>query len=491
MTDECLKMMEVLRHAFTARAPEETLPAEFAGEVELQTFHAELLEMRRFILAVAQGDLGRTLAVRGFTAGALKSLQASLKHMTWQTQRIASGDFSQRLDFMGDFSLAFNSMAEQLEKSVRTILEKEEELERRNASLQREIVERERMQTALAEREAHYRTITESMQDVVWILDSETLRFLYVSPSVKGLRGYTPEEVVGSHLDDSLTPQSATAARHRILEHRLLFLSGSEPADTFHTTEVEERCKDGSTVWTEAIARYRHNERTASVEIHGVSRNITERRALRLQLEQQATRDDLTGTFNRRHFLVTAEQEIRRARRSGHSFCVAMLDIDHFKTINDTFGHAMGDLALQEMAAACSKSLRDADFIGRLGGEEFAIALIDTELRQGLLVAERIRCKIERLSIVDDGGEPVPLRVSVGVAELATPEGSLEDVLALADQALYRAKNGGRNRVEGGEQGGNMALSALLPEPSRNKQERLADQSAGLGRRHQPPGLGG
>ena len=441
-------MLELLRQALAARAPEEKLPEEFAGEADLQIFYGELMEMRRFILAVAQGDLAKPLAVRGYTAGALKSLQASLKHMTWQTQRIAAGDFTQNLDFMGDFSEAFNSMTKRLEQSVATIREKEEELTRRNSALLAEIAERERVQEALAESEAHYRMITESMKDVVWILDSETLRFRYISPSVFGLRGYTAQEVVGCHLNEVLAPHSAEVAAQRVHEHRLLFLSGMLPEDTFYSVEVEELCKDGSTVWTEAIARYRYNQKTASVEIHGVSRNITERRALRLRLEQQATRDGLTGVFNRRHFLAVAGQEIRRCQRAGSPLCVVMLDIDHFKAINDTFGHAMGDRALQELTATTRKSLRDTDVFGRLGGEEFAIVLIDTELRQGLLAAERIRHQIEALQLLADDGTCIPLRVSLGVTELSATADCLETLLAQADQALYRAKEGGRNRVE-------------------------------------------
>lgn len=450
MSNDCHRKLELLRQTLMARMPEEVPPRDICFEPELLTFHAELLELRRFILAVSQGDLNQPLNLKGHTAGALKNLQANLRHLTWQTRMIASGDFSQRLDFLGDLSDAFNMMVDQLAQAINIIREKEEELAAYNTALLQEIRAKEEAQAALVASEEHYRTLTESMKDVVWVLDSDSLRFIYVSPSVRALRGFSPEEVIGQHVNDTLTEQSAAMLRERILEQRELFLHCRIPEKTFFTAEIEERCKNGGTVWTEAIMRYRVHPETGGIDIHGTSRDITERRTLRLQLERQATSDDLTGVFNRRFFLSCAEQEVRKSARSGHPLSIIMIDLDHFKKVNDTFGHATGDRALKEIALACNRTLREFDKIGRLGGEEFALLLVNTDLEHGEQVAERIRQEISDLQVLSDRNEPIPLRVSAGVTALSHRKDTLSDMLARADQALYRAKASGRNRVERG-----------------------------------------
>jgi len=437
----------LLREILTAKTPPE-LPRDLAAEEELARLYAELLELRRFIMAIAGGDLSTSTDIRGYTAGALKTLQANLKHMTWQTQMIATGDFSQRLDFMGDFSKAFNSMASQLEESQRIIRESQEELARTNAGLELEVSRRERAQDALAEREAHYRNLTETMKDVVWILDTETLHFTYVSPSVERLRGFTPKEIMAQPLDAALAPRETWTLTQMIRANRQKFLDGSIDETMYFTSEVEQIRKDGSTVWTEAIVRYVRNEKTGGIDIHGVTRDISDRRALRLELERQATTDSLTGIANRRHFLSLAEREVRRCGRHGCSISLLMIDIDHFKNVNDTFGHATGDLAIRAVATACGSELRNSDLIGRIGGEEFCILLVETELEKACGVAERLRGLVQDIRLTADDGRTVGLTASIGVAGLRHGEHDLPDLMARADKALYQAKNAGRNRVE-------------------------------------------
>jgi diguanylate cyclase (GGDEF)-like protein len=394
----------LLREILTAKTPPE-LPRDLAAEEELARLYAELLELRRFIMAIAGGDLSTSTDIRGYTAGALKTLQANLKHMTWQTQMIATGDFSQRLDFMGDFSKAFNSMASQLEESQRIIRESQEELARTNAGLELEVRRRERAQAALAEREAHYRNLTETMKDVVWILDTETLHFTYVSPSVERLRGFTPKEIMAQPLDAALAPRETWTLTQMIRANRQKFLDGSIDETMYFTSEVEQIRKDGSTVWTEAIVRYVQNDKTGGIDIHGVTRDISDRRAL-------------------------------------------MIDIDHFKNVNDTFGHATGDLAIRAVATACGSELRNSDLIGRIGGEEFCILLVETELEKACGVAERLRGLVQDIRLTADDGRTVGLTASIGVAGLRHGEHDLPDLMARADKALYQAKNAGRNRVE-------------------------------------------
>ncbi len=164
--------------------------------------------------------------------------------------------------------------------------------------------------------------------------------------------------------------------------------------------------------------------------------------------------DSLTGTSNRRHFVEAAEQELARARRYGHPSSLLMLDIDHFKSINDTHGHAVGDEALRTFTAACRALLRESDLLGRTGGEEFAILLPETDVAGARMVAERIRrCTAELL--VPARTETVRFTVSIGVACCAAGTRDVDAMLSSADEALYRAKAAGRNRV----------LCALEPTP--------------------------
>ena len=442
------QLVETLRQVLHDKNARETLLPDFSEHAGLRLLYDELIQLRRFVLDIAAGDLSSTISCKGYTAGALKSLQANLKHLAWQTRMIASGDFSQRLDFMGEFSQDFNSMTEQLENSIHIIKEKEKQLGVINAGLLQEIEIRKKAEAALVESEAHYRNLTETMKDVVWILDTATLCFTYVSPSVLELRGFTPEEIIAQPMDTALTPESAVYVRASIQEQRGKFLAGQYPKNQFFTSEVAQPCKNGSTVWTEAITHYVINEKTGSVELHGVTRDITDRKTLQLELQRQATVDELTNLYNRRYFLLCAEKEMQRCRRHGSALAFLMLDIDHFKQVNDTFGHAVGDLALQAVAGACAELLRSSDCIGRVGGEEFALLLVETNMSQAKRVAERLRRQIEAISLMTADDQPVFLKVSIGVTESRIKSDSLSLMMVRADQALYKAKKSGRNRVE-------------------------------------------
>ena len=176
--------------------------------------------------------------------------------------------------------------------------------------------------------------------------------------------------------------------------------------------------------------------------------DITDHKRMESQLRQLATIDDLTGTLNRRAFFAAAEQEMERAVRYGNAVSVVMFDLDHFKQVNDRYGHALGDQALREAATALQAKLRDVDILGRLGGEEFAILLPETPLAGAMEVAERLRHAIAALSIPRQSDQsPLSLTASLGVAERLPEEITVDKVLARADLALYRAKTDGRNRV--------------------------------------------
>ncbi|WP_231849008.1 sensor domain-containing diguanylate cyclase [Paramagnetospirillum magneticum] len=169
----------------------------------------------------------------------------------------------------------------------------------------------------------------------------------------------------------------------------------------------------------------------------------------REELRRQADTDPLTGVPNRRHLMSVAEHELARTLRYGGALALFMVDIDHFKAINDTWGHPTGDRVIQVLAAAMAASAREQDTAGRLGGEEFAAVLPETDLEGAAIMAERLREAVEAItSALDDQGQPVRFTVSIGVAAIQLGDGSVEDILGRADRALYAAKHGGRNRVE-------------------------------------------
>lgn len=164
------------------------------------------------------------------------------------------------------------------------------------------------------------------------------------------------------------------------------------------------------------------------------------------RLTELAIKDDLTGAFNRRYFLAQASQHHSYQVRYKMPVSVMMLDIDHFKTVNDTYGHHAGDISLIEFANTCTNNLRDTDMFSRLGGEEFAISMPGLDLSHASQTAEKIRRIIEQLEIDTTGGEAIKFTVSIGVVEMQQKE-SLESALSRADKALYTAKRNGRNRV--------------------------------------------
>lgn len=180
-----------------------------------------------------------------------------------------------------------------------------------------------------------------------------------------------------------------------------------------------------------------------------LTRNLHENHVQRKKLEDLAIQDPLTGLNNRRYFMMSASEHLRLANRSGHSLCILMVDLDHFKRVNDTFGHATGDQVIRLTADVLRHELRASDVLARFGGEEFIACLPETELEAAGVAAERIRSSLEGSSLETvQGGEAV-LRVtaSLGIAAIRKGSESLDELIERADLALYEAKHGGRNRV--------------------------------------------
>ncbi|ANF82844.1 hypothetical protein A3K93_12035 [Acinetobacter sp. NCu2D-2] len=164
-------------------------------------------------------------------------------------------------------------------------------------------------------------------------------------------------------------------------------------------------------------------------------------------LKNLAHTDDLTQLCNRRHFVDVAEQSIQQWPRAASS-CLLMFDVDHFKAINDTYGHDLGDRVLQIIADTARKEMRQSDLLARFGGEEFVVLLNDTQIQDAIVIAERLRSSIQKQYLYETPERSLRFTISVGLAELESPLQNLDDLIKKADIALYAAKASGRNRVE-------------------------------------------
>lgn len=165
--------------------------------------------------------------------------------------------------------------------------------------------------------------------------------------------------------------------------------------------------------------------------------------------EQLAVTDDLTGLYNRRHLMRILRRQKSLSDRGDYCFSVGFIDLDYFKKINDTYGHGSGDQALIAVAAEINRSLRDVDYVARIGGEEFVVVLSQTAYQKALQIAERLRADIEALVIeLSDGHPSLSLTTSIGIATYQ-PDESINSLIQRADKAVYAAKNCGRNCVVG------------------------------------------
>lgn len=272
-------------------------------------------------------------------------------------------------------------------------------------------------------------------------------RFLYASRRSIAIYGVTPDELARSdmaafnviHPDDRESVKAAVEVSAATLNH-------------WHC-EYRVRHPRGHELWVEGLATPERLE-DGSVLWHGYIADVSERKRLQLELEASearfrrlATVDMLTGAPNRRHFMSCLDAELARVRRYKVDACLVMLDADHFKRVNDTFGHGAGDEVLKALVATGQQQLRSPDILGRLGGEEFAVLLPDTSLEQGLALAERFRQAVAERQ-VSAGNASIRLTISLGVVALSAQD-STDSAMERADQALYRAKAYGRNRVCG------------------------------------------
>ncbi len=214
------------------------------------------------------------------------------------------------------------------------------------------------------------------------------------------------------------------------------------------SVDYRRRAKNGDWVWMNSVFKIAEfNALHQPIRMIGVHANINSRKLLELELNQKAHIDYLTELNNRGHFMEQAEKELSRSQRYEKEMAIFMMDIDFFKKINDSHGHKVGDIVLKKLADVCRQTLREVDIIGRVGGEEFAILLPETNRAEALEVAERLRLSVADSEVPMKDGLPVQYTVSIGVSSVESADDNIDVLLSRADKALYQAKQSGRNRV--------------------------------------------
>ncbi len=312
-------------------------------------------------------------------------------------------------------------------------------------AVKEDISERKRSDEALRLSEARHRLLADNARDVIWTMGPDG-SITYVSPSVLTVRGFTPEEAMRQPIEEILTPASQTISLGYFTK-LYADLAAGRPVESFRG-ELEYRCKDGSTIWTEVMAHPLFGDQ-GFVELLGVTRDISEHKRLVLELQhanaelaRMATTDPLTGVRNRRYFEQVAQTSRAQANRYKQPLSMLLLDIDHFKSINDRFGHQTGDRVLIELTRLIGPALRDTDVLARWGGEEFAVITPHCTGPEAALLAEKLRGLVAAHPFPQAG----TVTVSLGVAEIQ-PEETIDNWFKRIDLSLYAAKSGGRNAV--------------------------------------------
>jgi diguanylate cyclase (GGDEF)-like protein/PAS domain S-box-containing protein len=288
---------------------------------------------------------------------------------------------------------------------------------------------------------SHLKAVTETIIDGLYVTDEKGL-ITMVNPAACNILGYTPTEMIGREA-------------HRLIHHH--DASGEPPAvppfyrkvlaGKIATSEENFWTAQGSILQVEVSSAPLQNEGGMIIGTVTAFRDITERKRQESELRRLATTDVLTGLANRRCVLDRLDQELARIQRFGKPMALLMADLDFFKRVNDTYGHAAGDEVLRQFAELARLTLRKIDLIGRFGGEEFIILLPGTDGEGARSYAERLRQKVAAKGFITEAGE-VELTISIGATLVNGGDRDCDEVISRADRALYFAKQNGRNRVE-------------------------------------------
>ncbi len=285
--------------------------------------------------------------------------------------------------------------------------------------------------------------IVDSLDALVYVSDMQSYELLFVNEYGRSIWGDIQGKTCWKALQKNQDGPCPFCTNNRLLDE-----SGA-PAGVYvweFQNTVNKRwyqCRDQVIHWSDG--------RVVRLEI---ATDITERKHIEEELlaakqyaEELAQQDELTGLNNRRAFFDRGYHAFEQSKRFGHPISIIMMDIDHFKKINDNYGHSAGDKVLQAVAELMHTLVREIDIVARMGGEEFSFILPETSLESAAYLAERLRLEIEKLAVESDGHE-IKLTASFGVATSQNDEASIETLLVHADKAMYAAKNEGRNQVK-------------------------------------------
>ncbi|MCP4486811.1 MAG: diguanylate cyclase [Gammaproteobacteria bacterium] len=300
-----------------------------------------------------------------------------------------------------------------------------------------DITKRKHLEVSVNERKDFLDAMLNNVDAFICIKDNNRV-FRYANSRTAELFGIQPDEIVGK-LDTELLPQDVADQLWEL--DRRVFDTGQKQTGE----EVIPDLKNESKHYLTTKIPFRLADDTATSI--GYSTDITELYLLKEKLQLQAITDALTGLYNRRYFNEQCEREFSHCCRSKSIMSIIIIDMDYFKSINDRFGHPVGDIVLREASNIYKSCLRKENILCRIGGEEFAILLPNTAQQEASILAERIRLTQAKNSIKGDWGVSIKPTISLGVSALIETDQSFNDLLSRADRALYKAKKMGRNRV--------------------------------------------
>ncbi|MCP3887972.1 MAG: diguanylate cyclase [Desulfobulbaceae bacterium] len=312
--------------------------------------------------SLAAGELSAETSRDNIFSMPLKALQASLRHLSWQTNQVAAGDLNQRVTFLGEFSLSFNRMVESL-----------------------------RDKEAL---ELRLKTITDTLGEGVYLVDPLGC-LVFANPEAERLLGYSQEEMIGEPIFITIHRQKANGTIHPHEGTRLA--AAIKHSQDYHDDNCIFSCKSGLLMPVSVNCRPVQLDGTLQgsvIAFHDITKQKKYQDSLHTinsLLEKQASIDSLTGIYNRMKLGQLLKVEITRASRYKSALSIIMFDVDHFKSVNDTFGHQSGDSVLMEIATVIGSNIRPTDIFARWGGEEFMTVVPGCDLDQGLLVANKLR----------------------------------------------------------------------------------------------------
>ncbi len=307
--------------------------------------------------------------------------------------------------------------------------------------------------TAVQKLKTEVELLTSYSTDVIYRLRYDTMEYDYISPSIVRLLGYTPDDI------KKVTIRSLIRETRIVTDNMRKVQSFTSLEENRQKRDVQKwqadylmRTRDGRSIWVSDISYPWFDDEGNIIGSVGTLRDITERTEAEGRVKEELTRlantDPLTSIANRRAFFERVDMEMKRMRRTGSPLSILLIDIDHFKKLNDQYGHSFGDRVIIEVARIIATCLRETDMVARLGGEEYGVLLPDTDTQGAFWVAERIRGAIAGHNFSEKEESPIGCTVSIGISDVKSDgvQDSTE-LYKIADTRLYIAKNTGRNQT--------------------------------------------